>query len=428
MQHRRLMILFAIISVFAFGVILWYFLFSKPEIAPTLEGTANPLSLRDLPARFAFLFQDTPPETTTETEVLPPGSQPFLVVWDKPATGNVLVTKEVLREITATTTVGTSTTLVTRTVRATTTVLMFVDRITGYVYGHNIESGKTYQITNTTIPGIYDAYIWDNGTRILLRYLDADNKTIVSTLSNIPSVQEDGGAQPLLSTTFLPNNVTSVAVSPSFTSVSYVVPTSTGSSFYTITAKGSTKIADSPFGEWNLSYGGQQLYATPKASAYLEGSTYLLPSFSRILGDKTGLVSTGGDGGLTLNSMWTRSGLATFGTKEGVNTPLSVRTIASKCTAFGSPYFLCGVPKTIPVEEEGLPDDWYQGRASFDDTLVVVNAVTGESYTLYEIDEKYGKMDITHISTTSGRDIVSYIRKQDSSLFLLNTNLLSDGQ
>lgn len=428
MQHRRLMILFALISLFAFGVILWYFLFSKPESAPTLGEATNPLSLRDLPARFAFIFQDNPPETTTETEVTQPGTEPFLLVWDKPTTGNVFITKEVLREVTATTTVGTSTTLITRTVRATTTALMFVDRITGYVYGHNIESGRTYQITNTTVPGVYDAYIWDNGARVLMRYLDTDNKTIISTLSSIPSVQEDGGAQPLLATTFLPNNISSVAKSQSLSSISYVVPNTAGSSFYTITSKGATRIADSPFSEWTVSYGGEQAYATTKASAYLEGSTYALPTFSRILGDKTGLVSTPGIGGIMLNSMWAQSGLMSFGIKDGNSIILPIKTIASKCVAYGSPYFLCGVPKSIPLGEEGLPDDWYQGRVSLDDTLTVVNALTGDSYTLYGIDEKYGKMDIVQIRTTQKGDLVSYIRKQDGSLFLLNTNLLSDGQ
>lgn len=427
MQHRRLTILFAIISLFAFGVILWYFLFSTPTSAPTLTGTSNPLSLRDLPARFSFIFQGNAPETTTETEITQPGTQPFMLVWDKPTTGNTFVTKEVLREVSATTTVGTTTVLTTKTVRATTTVLIFVDRMTGYIYGYGTDSGKIYQISNTIVPGVYDAYVWNKGGQVLMRHLDSDNKTIISTLATIPNVQEDGDPQPLSSVTLLPNNISSVAVNPSSSSLSYLVPNGAGSSVYTITTKGTTKFADSPFSEWKISYGGDQLYVTTKASAYVEGSTYLLPSFSRMIGDKTGLTTTPGTGGLLLNSMWSRSGLVAFGTAKGENTTFGVKTLAQKCTEFSSPYFLCGVPKNPSEGDEGLPDDWYQGRISFDDTLMAINAVTGESYTLYAVDPKYGEMDITHLKTTTS-GFVSYLRKQNGSLFLLNTNLLSDGQ
>jgi hypothetical protein len=427
MQHRRLLILFAVVSLLAFGVIIWYFLFSTPQAAPTLGGTANPLSLRDLPARLGFIFNNDAPPTDTETEVTLPGAIAFKQIWDKPTTGNIFVTRPILQEITATTTVGTTTVQVTKTVRATTTVLMFVDRITGYIYGHNVDTGSTYQISNTSVPGIYDAYIWSGGDRILVRYLDSDRKTIISTLSTVPNIQEDGDPQPLAFTTLLPKNISSVAVSPSLQSISYVVPNDVGSSIYTVTSKGTTRVADSPFTGWSLSYGGEQLYATSKASAYVEGSTYLLPSFSRLVGEKTGLSSTPSTNGLTLNSMWAQSGLITFGASGNKTTVTPLKTIATKCAAMDNPYFICGVPLTLPEITEGLPDDWYQGRVSFNDTLKIVNGVTGESYALYEIDQKYGEMDITHIHPSSTGNLISYIRKQDGTLFLLNVTLLSDG-
>lgn len=427
MQHRRLLILFAIISLFAFAIIVWYFLFSTPQAAPTLGGTANPLSLRDLPARLGFIFTGNAPATTTETEVTLPGPVAFKQVWDKPATGNVFVTRSLLKEVNATTTFGTTTVQTTKTVRATTTVMMFVDRTTGYVYGYNTETGSTYQISNTTIPGIYDAYVWSGGGRVLMRYLDADRKTIISTLSVIPDVQEGRDPQPLTSTTILPKDISSVAVSQSLQSISYVVPNAVGSSIYTITAKGIAHIADSPFSGWMLAYGGEQLYATTKASAYVEGSTYILPSFSRLVGEKTGLTSVPSTNGLLLNSMWAESGLVTFSTLANKIITASVKTISAKCTSITSPYFICGVPKTLPEINEGLPDDWYQGRVSFDDTLMMVNGITGEAYTLYDIDAKYGETDIVHMKASIKGDLVSYIRKQDSTLFLLNTSLLSNG-
>lgn len=426
MEHRRLQILFALVALFAFGVIVWYFLFSTPTSAPTLTGTNNPLSIKDLPARLGFIFQGNSPQTTTETEVTDPAKDPFIKVWDKPSTGNAFVTRTILKEIIATSTIGTSTVSTVKTVRATTTILMFVDRTTGYVYGHNIETGVTYQISNTTIPGVHDAYIWAGGNRVAMRYLNPDKKTVVSILATIPDVQEGRDAQPLVGVTNLPNNISSLAVSASRASLSYVVPNDSGASIYTITTKGTTRVADSPFTEWLISYGGEQLYATTKASAYVEGTTVVLPSFSRVVGDKTGLTSTPGVSGTVLNSMWSKNGLSTFATKGGILVQFAAQTLASKCAPSGTQYFLCGVPKTLPSGDEGLPDDWYQGRVSFDDHLVLLDTKNGNSINLYSFDTKDTPMDVTNLSLSAKSDLVSFIRKQDASLFLLNTNLLAD--
>jgi hypothetical protein len=427
MQHRRLQVLFAIISLFAFGVIIWYFLFSKTSEAPTLTGTANPLSVRDLPARLGFIFKSNPPETTTETEITDPAKEAFLLVWEKPSAGNAFVTRAILKEVTATTTVGTSTILTTKSVRATTTILMFVDRTTGYVYGHNVESGTTYQISNSTIPGVHDAYIWSGGDRIVVRYLSADRKTIISTLGTVPNVQEGHDAQPLANITTLPNNISSIAVSPSGNTVSYIVPNDAGASIYTITSKGTVHVADSPFAEWTLSYGGEQLYATTKASAYVQGTTVSLPSFARIIGEKTGLTSTPSSGGLVLHSMWAKTGLSTFVTKGSSLVQFSIQTLSSKCAPSGTQYFICGVPKALPAGDEGLPDDWYQGRASFDDTLMLLDSKTGNAFTAFAFDQKYAPFDVTSVGASAKGDLLSFIRKQDGYLFLLNTNLL-DGE
>lgn len=428
MQHRRLMILFALISLFAFGVILWYFLFSTPKAAPSLGGPANPLSVRDLPTRLGFIFGSSPEATSTsETEVTLPGTEPFIQVWDKPATGNVFLSRSFLKEVTATTTKGTTTILVTKTVRATSTVLMFVDRATGYVYGYNIDSGKTYQISNTTIPGVYDAYIWAGGDKIVMRYLDSSRKNITSVLATIPNVSEDHDAQALSAVTYLPNNISSIAVSSSLSSLSYLVQNDLGSSVYTLTAKGTAHVSDSSFAEWLLSYGGERLYATTKASAYIEGETVSLPSYSRLFGEKTGLTSMPTRDGALFNSMWSQTGLSTFITSGALVIPANIRTLSAKCSPGAGTFFICGIPKTIPTSSEGLPDDWYQGSISFDDTLMLVDTRRGNSYPLYEFDPKYGAVDVTHLQSDHTASLISFVRKQDSTLFLLNTKLLSHG-
>lgn len=426
MEHRRLKILFALIALFAFGVIVWYFLFSKPQEAPTLDKPTNPFSVRDLPARFLFIFQDEKPEGTTETEITLPGKQALVRIWDKPASGNIFVSRQVLREVTSTSTVGTTTVSSTKTVRATSTTLMFVDRTTGYVYGHDLDSGVTYQISNTTVPGVYDAYIFDQGRKVIMRYLSEDRKTIASILGSVPNTTPGNDPEPLIETTYLPKNISSVAISSDKTEVSYVVPSSSGATFYTLSPKGTTMIGQSPLSEWTVSYGGRQLYATPKASAYLTGSTLSLPSFMPVVSNKTGLVSIPSPSGAILSSMFSQSGLLTFGTMRGTSNITTSRTIASKCAPLYEAYFLCGVPLAIPETLHGQPDDWYQGRVEFNDQLAIINAANGDTTHLYSFDDELGNMDVIRIATHNTGELVSFIRKQDSSLYLLNTNLIGE--
>lgn len=428
MEHRRLKILFGIIALFAFGVIVWYFLFSTPTPAPTLDKPTNPFSLRDLPAKFAFIFQGNPPRQTTQTEVTLPGKEAFRKIWDKPASGNIFVSRQVLREVTSTSTIGTTTIASTKTVRATSTTLMFVDRTTGYIYGYDLDSALVYQISNTTIPGVYDAYIFDQGKKVLMRYLAEDRKTIISILGTIPPTIQGNDPEPLIDSTYLPQNVSSVAIRGDHAEISYVVPQTGGSTIYTLSSKGILPIAQSPFSEWTLSYGGKQLYATPKASAYLTGSTVLLPTFSPVISDKTGLVSIPSSTGALLNSMFSQSGLLTFGTVKGISSVTSARTLASKCASMHDSYFLCGVPTVLPEQISGMPDDWYQGRAQFNDELIIINASNGDTTRLYVFDEKYGDMDVTRLALYEGGAFVSFVRKQDGSLFLLDTQLLADDE
>lgn len=433
MNKRRLYLLFLIVCIFAGGILIWYFFFQTPKKADTLATPTNPLSTSPRTPRFGFITKyftgGTIPTSTTTTEITPENQQPLVEIWDQPATGETFVSVPILKEVTSTSTVkGTSTPLtITKSVRATSTILMFVDRTTGFIYGHTMDSGKTYQITNTTIPGVYDAYIWGNGKKIIIRYLDDDRSTIISTLATIPSVTETGNPLPLEDTTLLPKNISSIAVSASSEKVNYIVPNTLGSSIYAITSKGLAFVANSPFSEWLLFYGGEQLYATTKPSAYVEGQTIQLPSFTRVIGGKTGLTSIASSAGSLLNSMWSQSGLASFlFSNKGDLKNLSIKTLSSKCTDSLGNVFICAVPKSLPQSTEGLPDDWYQGRASFDDSLSLIDGNTGDVYSLYEFDSSVTPMDAVHLIASLDHQLISFIRRQDGTLWLLRTNLITN--
>lgn len=422
--NRRLLIAVGFVLFFVIIVLVWYFFYAKPAIAPSLNETNNPLPTIIFPPGFQFLNWGTENSTST-TEVTDPAKDPLVKVWSKPSTGQTFISDQVLQEVLATSTDGTTTFEVKKTIRATSTVLLFVDRATGYVYGYPLETGTVFQISNTIIPGVYDAYFFDNGKRLIIRYIDQEKNTVVGLIANVPHVEQTGSALPLENIEYLTSRVVSVAVSGTKSKASYVVANDSGSAVYTVdTSKDPQLVASSPFREWSLSYGGESLYVTTKPSAYIEGATLSLPFFHAEVSDKTGLMSTPGDAGVLLNSMWGKTGLATFLSNSGNLQLLSIRTLASKCAWGKRAFLVCAVPKTLPKGAEGLPDDWFQGRVSFNDEFFQVDITTGETYTLYTFEETLTPFDVTNIVVLDTNDIFSFNKKQDSSLWLLNLNLL----
>lgn len=428
-SNRRIRIAVGFVLFFVVIVLVWYFFYAKPIIAPSLQTTNDPIPTRTFPPRFQFISDWINGEDTSSstTEVTNPLAMPLVKIWGKPATGQTFITTQVLKEITATSTQGTTTIEVKKTIRATTTVVVFVDATTGYIYGYPLETGQIFQISNSVIPGVHDAYFFDNGRRVIMRYVDQTKNTIVGLIANVPSINQSTEASPLENIEYLTSQVLSVAVNQAKTESSYVVATDNGSAVYSVTAsKNPTFITSSPFREWVISYGGNTLYVTTKPSAYIEGATLSLPRFEGEVTEKTGLMTLPLSQGITLNSMWGRKGLATFLSQNGNPQVLSFATLASKCGIQTKDFFVCAIPRMLPKSTEGLPDDWFQGRISFSDDLFTIDARTGEQYSLYTFKEEEGAFDIIKLTSSEDNFFVSFTKKQDSSLWLLNTNLLGE--
>lgn len=425
---RRLVIAVGFVLFFAVIVLVWYFFYAKPIIAPSLSETNNPLPERTFPVGFQFLNWGGEDVGTSSTEVIDPLKLPLVQVWNKPAAGQTFVSQNILKEVVSTTTQGTTTIEVRKTVRASSTALLFVDKVTGYIYAYPLETGIIYQISNTIIPGVHDAYFLNNGTQVVIRYIDREKNTVSALVAKVPNVTKETEALPLEEISYLSSTVTSIATNARKDRVSYVVGTDNGSSIYTLSPKGPTLITSSPFKEWDLSYGGETLFVTTKPSAYVEGVTARVPGFNLVTVNKTGLASNPNNGGDLLNSMWTSSGLATFITTKNGDFILPIKTLASKCVWGEKDFLVCAVPRILPRGQEGLPDDWFQGRVSFNDDIFVVDKNTGSQFPLYVFNDKEGIFDITNITLLKTNDILSFTKKQDETLWLINTNLIEGQQ
>lgn len=426
--NRNLRIIVGMVLFFVVIVLVWYFFYAKPIIAPSLNGTADPLPVRTFPPRFQFISDWINPQETSSstTEVTSPLEKPLVKIWDKPSTGQTFVTSQILKEITGTSTQGTTTIETKKTIRATSTVIIFVDATTGYIYGYPLETGQVFQISNTVIPGIYDAYFFDNGRRVIMRYVDQTKNLMVGLIANVPTINQSTGASSLGSIEYLTSQVLSVAVNTNKTEASYVVATNNGSSIYSVnSSKNPELVTSSPFREWVLSYGDSGLYATTRPSAYVGGATFSLPKFENEVSEKTGLVTLPLSYGVMLNSMWGKNGLATFLSKSGTNSVLPFITLASKCGVKDKDFYICAIPRTIPKSIEGLPDDWLQGRISFSDDLFMIDIKkTSDKYSLYTFSPEEGVFDIIKLTSSDDGTFISFTKKQDKSLWLLNTNLI----
>ena len=425
-SNRRLVLAISLVLLFAVVVIVWYFVYAKPIIAPSIKETNNPFPTNKLPPRFQFLNWGQEDTSTTTTEVTDPLLFPLVRVWDKPATGQVFITQNILKEVVATTTLGTSTTQIKKTVRATSTILLFVDRTTGYVYGFSPLTGKPFQISNTLLPGIYDAYFYEKGDQVMMRYIDQEKNEIVGVTALVPNVQENEMALPLKNVQYIRSNITSITSNLKKEKISYVVTTDSGSDIFTLTKNGASLLTSSPFREWSITYGGDVVYITTKPSAYVEGSTFSIPQLKSEITEKTGLMSTLSSEGIMLNSMWSRDGLATFITNNGDTKNASFKTLASKCSWGERKFLVCAIPRTIPRTTEGLPDDWFQGRVTFNDDFFIIDSSTGESYSFYTFKKEDGLFDVTNISIAEGNKYIGFNKKQDASLWILNTELIKE--
>lgn len=421
-MNRKLLVAVGLVFLFVVVVLVWYFVYAKPEAAPTLSGTGDPLLRNELPPRFQFIGVGGEEDGGSYTEVTQEPEDPLVRVWDKPATGQFFMVDEILKEETATTTQGTSTIEVKRTVRATTTLLLFVDRETGYIYGYAPENNIVFQVTNTIVSGVRDAYIFADGRRVIMRYADEEGHSIIGIIATIPRFSQGGTASPLEDMEYLNGELSSVAVSKNGKTAAYVVKTDTGSSVYSISTGESTLMGSSPFGEWVLSFGGDTLYATTKPSAYATGITTTLPTFAVYLGERAGLMVEAGDGVLA-GSSWVQGGVSTFLVQNGAITPLATKTLASKC-GWGERFLVCGTPGSLFVSGKHLPDAWLQGFISFVDKLVVIDKESGEEKTLFSFDEKYGIFDVTKIKISPDDTLVSFINKKNGELWVLKRNLL----
>ncbi len=292
--------------------------------------------------------------------------------------------------------------------------IRYVERKNGHLYKMLEKDRNQEKISNSTIPGIYEAFFNKEGNTTIYRYLSTEGvvNTFLATLGK-PTGE------------YLPANITDLSVSKDQNKFFYITKSNNASvgTVRNFETGASQTIFNHQFTEWLSDWDNNgNVYLTTKPSFTSPGNMYILSQSNRtlrkILGGINGLTTKiSPDGKRVLYSSTNDKGpmLMTFIENGRTTKDLDTYGLADKCIWSGdSINVYCFVPNTIRGNQ--YPDSWYQGTVSFDDYVVKIDTNTGES-TTYANSKDETPLDGFNLVLDKSEDTIFFINKKDYTLW-----------
>jgi hypothetical protein len=301
-------------------------------------------------------------------------------------------------------------------------VIWYVDRSNGNIYQTATSTLEATKITNTTIPKVYEAFIGKGGSNIILRTLDESGEKI-QTFIGSPR------ASSTLSGIFTSDTISSLSLSPSKDSFFGMTGTASGlGNFYSWAGK-ATNAFSHPLKKWVPQWvNSTSIIMTSSPSAKTQNIAYILntstKAFTKLLGPKNGLVVSSSPSATKMLYSENKGNQLAFGVydaKTATETAISNGTIPDKCvwSKKDTSIVYCGFPKSISAG--AYPDDWYQGKVSFSDSIRALNVNTFQFKTNenFESDNQGVDMDATNLMLSSNEKYLLFTNKKDLTLWML---------
>lgn len=390
---NRVLIFLSIILLFVLlaGGVYFFVLREAPKTEtqnPTFGSGGNPINLPEDNTVDFIIENEAPIEKSELTQI-----------HEAPVAGAHTYISE------AEITVGSSTELV------RTPLVQYVDKQTGHIFRYDLETLVAERVSNTTFPGIQEAYWFENENRTVLRYLNINNEieTYLGEVSN--------GS---LTGSYLELDIPSTQTFED--TVLTVAPTDRGSDVFLTESDGrdgqllfETKLGNilvPTFSETFVS-----ILTKPVSSLAGVLFFYENGSLERVLGDKPGLTALPNKEGTYI--VFSESTQNSFVTKlhdreENLTRTLPITTLPEKCVWGSETILYCMSPESIPIAN--YPEQWYQGFVSFSDALWRIDVDSGIARALAFFD-KSGPFDGTHLSVNEDEEYLTFINRHDGSLW-----------
>lgn len=294
----------------------------------------------------------------------------------------------------------------------------------GHVYKTDPTDRQSVRLTNNTIPRVQEALISPQGDYIIYRYLDEDTGVIKTYLANLRD-SEDNEVPYQIDGDFLPDNITTISLSPDGKEVFYL-QLRNNDAFGVIynLSEGSDRIVfQSRAKEWRSQWATTNdivLFTKPARNS--KGFAYKINSNTGEL-----IKLTEGNGlivNLSPNNEYIlvssfeggqyRGKLKTTDSQQTVL--MSPQTMADKCSwSKDQGVLLCAVPNNLP---RSPVKDWYQGKISFNDTLTLLNPVSRDNRVLFTYNDlDKGPFDIINTKADSSLSNLMFKDKKTQTLW-----------
>lgn len=307
--------------------------------------------------------------------------------------------------------------------------LRYVARANGNIYQTFADYIDERKFSGTLIPKVYEAYFGNRGESVVMRYLKGDNRTIETFVASLPKEPLGGdlSEEYEINGTFMPEDISGVALSPDTLKMFYLLPVGEGVAGITAGPLGDKKVQvfDSPFTEWLPQWPKSDLIAMATKPSYVaQGYLYSInpnsKSLNRVLAEIPGLTALVSPDGKKILYADNTLALKVYNTENRETAIFSLRTLPEKCVwSAGGEIIFCSVPKSAPGAN--YPDIWYKGEISFSDEIWKLNLALENAELVSGLVSAAGPEDLDNIKLAldEKEQFLFFINKKDSYLWEL---------
>ena len=300
---------------------------------------------------------------------------------------------------------------------STTTLLLSIGKGSGTVRVYDPQTNTTAIIGTISVPNIIASEFTSNGTYVVVQSQENDTVKTIVLKSEPRTLKEERFFSPVFSA----SNINSFFIEGN--TIYFIEKIQSGSELYMyVPSTGKrTLLYRGVFSDlYGFSRQGN-IFLSTKAAVGTQGFIFKLDTKNSLMTKLASGIALLGVPNQTGNFILitefyengAEAGLLEVATKE--RNFLSLETLKEKCVPdFSTKTFMfCGIPQNIP---QNMPDAWYMGKVSTNDTLYLIDTEQGSLSALASTEE-----DVDVISPQSSRysGILTFVNKKDSSPWII---------